>query len=122
MTTSPEQRRLRRLLALLGGSGVLHLVVPKPYEKIVPPQFGDARTLVLASGIAEIACAGLLIAPRSRRVGALLSAGLFVAVFPANLYAVKVLGTNRISRTATIARLPLQIPMITAALKVARES
>jgi uncharacterized membrane protein len=95
--------------------------MPKPYEKIVPPQLGHARTFVLASGAAELACAALLVAPPTRRLGALLSAGLFVAVFPANLYAVTIM-SHRLTRAAAIARLPLQVPMVAAALKVARES
>jgi uncharacterized membrane protein len=52
----------------------------------------------------------------------LLSVGLFVGVFPANLYAVKVVGPNKTKQAAAIARLPLQWPMISNALKVARES
>jgi uncharacterized membrane protein len=119
---SPDQRRLRALQGILGGSAVLHFAIPTPYQKIVPPQLGHARALVFASGVAEIGCAALLAAPATRRLGALLSAGLFVAVFPANLYAVKVAGNSRIVRAGTIARLPLQIPLVTAALKVARES
>lgn len=97
-------------------------MIPAPYQKIVPPRLGHARALVLASGAAEIGCAALLAAPSTRRLGAVLSAGVFVAVFPANLYAVKVMGTSRIGRAAAIARLPLQLPMVTTALKVARES
>jgi uncharacterized membrane protein len=117
-----DARRLKRLMALLGVSGVLHLVKPTPYEKIVPPKFGDAHTLVLASGVAEMALAGMLAVPRSRKLAGWLSAGLFVAVFPANVYAVKVFGAHKFGRAAAIARLPLQLPMIAAALKVARES
>jgi uncharacterized membrane protein len=118
----PTDPAVKRLMGMLGVSGVLHFAIPKQYERIVPPGLGDARMLVLASGAAELACAGLLAAPKTRRIGALLSAGLFVAVFPANVYSVKVLGTNKASRAGAIARLPLQIPMIRSALKVARES
>jgi uncharacterized membrane protein len=64
----------------------------------------------------------MLAAPRSRRLGGLASAALFVGVFPANIYAVKVMGGTRVGRAAAIARLPLQWPLITAALQVARES
>jgi uncharacterized membrane protein len=118
---SPASRRVGVLTAILGGSGVVHLVAPQVYEKIVPPGVGNAKTVVYASGIAELGCAALLAAPRTRRLGALLSAGLFVAVFPANLYAVTVMPT-KITKIGAIVRLPLQIPMITSALKVARDS
>jgi uncharacterized membrane protein len=118
---APEQRRIAVLIGILGGSAVMHMIVPRPYEKIVPPRLGDPRTIVYASGVAELGCAALLAGPRTRRLGGLLSAGLFVGVFPANLYAVKMMG-NRFTKAAAIARLPLQIPMVTSALRVARES
>jgi uncharacterized membrane protein len=116
---STDSRRVAVLTAILGGSGVMHMVAPQIYEKIVPPRAGNAKTVVYASGVAEIGCAVLLAARRTRRLGAWLSAGLFVAVFPANLYAVTVMPT-KVTKAGAIARLPLQIPMVTAALKVAR--
>lgn len=118
---SPDARRVGVLTAILGGSGVVHMVAPQAYEKIVPPRVGNARTVVYASGIAELGCAALLAAHRTRRIGALLSAGLFVAVFPANLYAVRAMPTP-LTKAGAIARLPLQIPMVTSALKVARDN
>src|SRR3982751_1926504 len=48
------------LAALLGGSGVLHLVRPRTYEWLVPPEVGDARMWVTGTGVAEIATAALL--------------------------------------------------------------
>jgi uncharacterized membrane protein len=109
------------LTALLGGSGVLHFLAPAPYRKIVPPSFGDPAVLVRLSGVAELGCAALLAAPPTRRLGGWASAALFVAVFPANLYAVKAVGPRRTARAVAIARLPLQLPMIGSALAVARE-
>lgn len=117
-----NERRVRGLTGLLGVSGVLHLIAPKPYERIIPPQLGNPRAWVLGSGVAEIGCAAALAIPQTRRLGALASAGLFMGVFPANLYAVKIAGENKALRAVAIARLPLQVPMVNAALKVARES
>jgi uncharacterized membrane protein len=116
-----RDRRLAGLIGLLGVSGALHLVKPKPYERIVPPQLGDARRIVLVSGVVELGCAALLVVPATRRRGALASAAVFVGVFPANLYAVATM-PNKLLKAGAIARLPLQVPMITAALKVARDS
>jgi uncharacterized membrane protein len=116
-----QRRRVARLAVLLGGSGVLHFLAPKPYQKIVPPGFGDPAAIVRLSGVAELGCAALLLTPRSRRLGGWASATLFVAVFPANLYAVKVVGSHRAAKAVALARLPLQLPMITSALAVARE-
>jgi uncharacterized membrane protein len=118
---TPSERRVARLTVLLGGSGVLHFLAPKPYRKIVPPSLGDPATLVRRSGIAELGCAALLAVPQTRRLGGWASAALFVAVFPANLYAVKAVGSRRAAKAVAIARLPLQLPMITSALAVARE-
>jgi uncharacterized membrane protein len=118
---TPQRRRIVRLTVLLGGSGVLHFLAPKPYQKIVPPGFGDPAAMVKISGVAELGCAALLLTPRAQRVGGWASAALFVAVLPANLYAVKVVGSHRAAKAVAIARLPLQLPMITSALAVARQ-
>ncbi len=72
---------------LLAGSGVLHLIKPEPYERVVPPFFGAPRFWVVSSGVAEIAVALLLLVPATRRVGAMACMVLLVAVFPANVYA-----------------------------------
>jgi uncharacterized membrane protein len=113
-----------RLAALLLGSGVLHFVVPKPYDTIVPAELpGSQRFYTYASGVAELASGALLLSPRTRKLGALSAVAVFVGVFPANLNMVR-LWRNKplIMRLGAIARLPLQIPMITGALKVYRTS
>lgn len=84
------KRWLRRaspagLAVLLGGSGVLHLVKPEPYQRIVPRVLGHEEFFVLASGIVELLAAALLWAPATRRWGGALTAALLVAVFPANV-------------------------------------
>src|SRR3712207_3783267 len=53
-------RTARVLAAALGGSGVLHLVRPRTYEWLVPPELGDARAWVYASGVAEIGTGGVV--------------------------------------------------------------
>ena len=66
--------------------GLLHFVVPGPYADIVPSWLpGDADAYVYASGVAEMACAAAVALPRTRRLGGWATAGLFVAVFPANV-------------------------------------
>lgn len=76
---------LPALVLLIGGSGALHLTTPKPYERIVPRALGHAPAIVLISGIAELICAALMVAPPTRRVGGWAAAILLVAVFPANI-------------------------------------
>jgi len=113
-----------RLAALLLGSGVLHFVVPKPYDMIVPAELpGSQRFYTYASGVAELASGALLLSPRTRKLGALSAVAVFVGVFPANLNLVRLWRDKPlIMRLGAIARLPLQIPMITGALKVYRTS
>ncbi|SEL99792.1 Uncharacterized membrane protein [Blastococcus sp. DSM 46786] len=106
--------------ALLGGSGALHLVRPRTYEWLVPPELGPARPWVLASGVAEIGTAALLAAPRTRRAGGWSAAALLLAFVPAHLHHLR-LGRGRPPVLAAAAvRLPLQVPMVAAALRVGR--
>jgi uncharacterized membrane protein len=113
-----------RLAALLLGSGVLHFLMPKPYDTIVPAELpGSARFYTYASGVAELAAGALLLPPRTRRLGALSAVAVFVGVFPANINLIRLWRDKPlIMRLGAIARLPLQMPMITEAFKVYRRS
>lgn len=117
-------------LALAGlflSSGVMHFVRPQTFESIVPRSLPAHRVLVYVSGAAEIACAAGLLMPRTRRVAGITSAALLVAVFPANV-TMTAQAKRRLDRkpedrarqgylAATVARLPLQWPMIRTALR-----
>lgn len=111
-----HRRSAVSLAALLAVAGAAHFVVPAPYERIVPEVFGDPAFWVRWSGVAEIACAGLVAHPRTRRVGALAAAGLFIAVFPAN---VKMALDGDVLAGLAWARLPLQVPLVLWAYRVA---
>ncbi|MFD9594080.1 MauE/DoxX family redox-associated membrane protein [Kitasatospora sp. NPDC059973] len=112
----------RLLSGLLLGAGVLHFAAPRPFEATVPKRLpGSRRGWTYASGVAELAIGAVVAVPRTRRVGALAAAGLFAAVFPAN---VKMAYDWR-HRPAplpalAVARLPLQVPLILWALRVGR--
>ena len=106
--------------ALLAGSGVLHLVRPGIYEWLVPPELGSARAWVLGSGGAEVVTGALLAVPGTRRAGGLLAAGLLVAFVPAHLHTFRVLPRRALPMTLATLRLPLQVPLVAAALRVAR--
>jgi uncharacterized membrane protein len=123
-------RRTRRGLAtMLLSSGVTHMVAPQVFEGIVPRWAGDARRVVLVSGVAELACGALLLNRRTSRVGGWATAALLVAVFPANVQMALDAGTERqvvsmpagAFRALCLARLPLQIPLVARALRVARD-
>ena len=113
-----------RLGALLLGAGTTHFLLPTPYDSIVPAELpGSARFYTYASGVAELATAALLLVPRTRRTGGLAAAVVFISVFPANVNMVRLWWDKPWPmRIAAIARLPLQVPMITQALKVWRSA
>src|SRR4051794_18857298 len=87
------------LSAVLGGSGVLHLVRPRTYEWLVPPELGAARPWVLGTGVAEVAAAALMTAPATRRAGGLLAAVLLVGFVPAHLHTFRVVGRRPLPLT-----------------------
>jgi uncharacterized membrane protein len=124
-TTDPaNQRRAYRLAGLLTGVGILHFVAPKPFDSIIPTELpGTPRFYTYASGVAELGTAALLVPPNTRRLGALAAVVLFIGVFPGNVNMVRLWWDKPWPmRLAAIARLPLQFPMITEALKVRRAS
>ncbi|MBP2453589.1 DoxX family protein [Mycolicibacterium lutetiense] len=128
--TTPEPQRIssaptaQRMAALLLGMGTLHFVAPKPFDSIIPAELpGSARFYTYASGVGELATGALLAVPRTRRLGALAAMALFIAVFPGNVNMVRLWWDKPWPmRIVAIARLPLQIPMITTALRVYRNS
>jgi uncharacterized membrane protein len=129
MTTPVAQRdatqtAAHRIAAMLIGVGTVHFLAPKPFDTIVPAELpGDARFYTYASGVAEIATGALLLPRRTRRFAALAAALLFVCVFPANVNMCRLWWDKPWPmRIAALARLPLQIPMITTALKIRRNS
>jgi uncharacterized membrane protein len=116
-----------RMGGMLVGMGVLHFVVPKPFDTIIPDELpGSPRFYTYASGVAELGVGGLLLAPKTRRLGALAAVALFIGVFPGNVNMVRLWCKDPAKslpmRIGAIARLPLQIPMITAALKIYRST
>jgi uncharacterized membrane protein len=104
--------------------GVLHFVAPKPFDDIVPVELpGTPRFYTLASGVAEVATGGLLLAPKTRKLGATAAIALYIGVLPGNINMVRLWwGKPWPMRIGAIARLPLQIPMIIQALKVRRSA
>ena len=111
-----------KMAAMLIGIGVGHFLAPKPFDTIVPAELpGSPRFYTYASGVAEVGVGALLLAPRTRRFGAAAAVALFLAVYPANINMVRLWWDKGWpARIAAMARLPLQIPMITTALKIRR--
>ena len=117
-------KRAQMMGAGLVGMGVLHFLAPKPFDTIIPEELpGSARFYTYASGVGEVATGALLLAPKTRRLGALAAIALFISVFPGNVNMVRLWKDKPLPmRIGAMARLPLQIPMITQALKIYRTS
>lgn len=121
----PPAATLLGMIALLGLSGTVHFARPSTFDGIVPESLpGAPRTWTNLSGAAELVTAAALAIPRTRRLGGTLAALLFVAVFPANVTMTrKYLASSRTSTGAkliSVARLPLQIPLVVTALALRR--
>lgn len=118
----PITRSAAALAGLLAGAGVLHLVSPDFFDAMIPDALpGEPRTWTYASGVAELGVAAAVAVPRTRRLGGYAAAALFVAVFPANVWmAIEWSDRSLAERAIAYARLPLQIPLIWWAVRVAR--
>lgn len=110
--------RALSMAAGLTGSGVFHLVRPRAYDWMIPPELGPARPWVIGSGVVELGTAALLAAPATRRAGGWAAVGVLVGVLPAHLQTLRVLRGRRLA--LAVARIPFQLPMLAAALRVAR--
>lgn len=115
---------VKALSGLLVVAGIGHFVKPEPFEAIVPKPLPYKRELVYASGVVEVASGVMLLHPRTRATGGRIAAALLASVFPANVQ--MTISSLRSSRSpwwfklGTIARLPLQAPLIRTALKASR--
>jgi uncharacterized membrane protein len=123
-SAKPKPKRALRGLALFFiGGGINHFLIPRTYESIVPPGFGDPKRLVEISGVAEIAGGvGMLLRP-TRGASGIGMIALMAAVFPANLY----MARNperfpKIPQGALYARLPLQPLLMWWVWRVTRPS
>jgi uncharacterized membrane protein len=107
-------RSQRALAAFFTTTGVLHFVIPRSYEAMMPPSLPAHREAVIVSGVAEIAGGIAVVHPGGRRLARWWLLALLVAVFPANVHMalnpeqVRGLDLERVPRWALWARLPLQ--------------
>ena len=104
------------LLALLFvGAGVLHFVMPRPYERIVPVWLPNAALLVKLSGVAEILGGLGLLVPATRHAAGWGLILLLISVFPANVEMLRLARATHASRlwqAGLWLRLPLQVVLI----------
>lgn len=108
------------LAALLVGAGTTHFAKPGFYDPMIPSVLpGSARQWTYGSGVVELLLGALVAVPRTRRPAALASAGLFVVVLPGNVKAAVDADTT-LEQVVTVARLPLQVPLVLWAWTVGR--
>ena len=116
------ERSTQVLAGIFAVSGVAHLAKPELYERIMPSWVPRHREVILGSGVAEVALGAGLLAPPTRRLAGWGSVALLLGVYPANVkMATDSLRTRNTGfKAAALGRLPLQWPMIRAALRAAR--
>ena len=120
---APLRRDAQLLIGGFLASGTVHLVKPEVWEPMMPDWVPAHREVILYSGIAELLCAAGLALPPTRKLAGRASAALLLAVYVGNLKMAVDASRTRSTRFKAIAygRLPLQLPMIRAALRAGRD-
>lgn len=108
--------------SLLAGSGALHFIRPETFAGIVPHSLPAPEAIVYLSGAAELICAAGLLT--GRKWAAIASVALLIAILPANIQMAADItsqyGASSWQSVVAWARVPLQIPLIWAALQSRR--
>ena len=106
----------KALAAFFSFAGIMHFVIPKTYEAIVPDYVPiSPEAAVFHSGWAEVVGGIAVLPPATRSMARWWLIGLLLAVFPANVHMavrpdqIRGLNLNRIPRWTLWARLPLQL-------------
>ena len=121
-TPAPLTMDVKVLVGSFVTSGIVHLVRPETFEPLMPKVVPAHREVILASGVAELVCAAGLLHPATRRLAGWASLVVLLGVYPANF---KMAGDamhagDQRFKAVAIGRLPLQLPLIRAALRAAR--
>ena len=121
--TQSSARTARTLAAVNATAGVMHFAKPEPFDSLIPGWLpGKARTWTHASGVVELASAALMAVPSTRRLGGLLSTGLYAVVWPGNMQMVANWRDKPWPMKAIAwARLPLQVWLLKQAWSVAKD-
>lgn len=122
MNTPPLSLGAKGLVALFTVSGTTHLVRPETFLALMPKRMPAKREIIYGSGVAELACAAGMLHARTRSLAGWASFALLLGVYPGNLKMAA--DSARTSSTrfqlVSFGRLPLQLPMLRAAWRVAR--
>ena len=130
-TQSVNQKVGRGMGLMLIGTGLTHLIFPKPFDTIVPPFLpGDPRFWTYLSGLAELVIAALLFVSLDKKFagkpirlwGVYAAFALFVAVFPANIYMAMEWSTREFPAPLfAFSRLPIQLGLFYWCWALAKE-
>ena len=103
-------------------AGLMHFLIPRSYEAIVPDYVPARRAVVYLSGLAEIAGGAGVMHPRTRRLAAWWSIATLIAVFPANVHMALNPERYRVpgGQLALYLRLPVQALFVAWALAARR--
>ena len=96
-------------------AGLLHLLKPAPYIRIVPPWLPAPATLVMVSGVCEILGGLGVLLPATRVAAGWGLIALLVAVLPANVQMLLDAHARHVSRLWQLSlalRIPLQAALI----------
>lgn len=125
--TDLEPAATRAMRQRMGASllfmGILHVVMPKPFLKIIPKQLGAPRFWNLVAAGSEITAGVLLLSDdaEKRRIGAWVALATIVGVYPANINMAIAAGAPTNPKAIGVwLRLPMQIPMIRTAYQLTK--
>jgi uncharacterized membrane protein len=120
--TAPLRRDAKFLIGGFLVSGTVHLVKPDVWEPLMPDWVPMHREVIIYSGVAEILCAAGLALPATRKLAGLASAALLAGVYVGNVkMAVDAAKSDNLPlKVAAFGRLPMQFPMLRAALRAGR--
>lgn len=110
------------LAVLMVFAGVMHLIRPNFFLKIMPPYLPLHLELVYLSGVIEIGLGICLLIPRFSRFAAWGIIALLIAVFPANIYLYQHQEIVAASPTVHLLRLLFQGALIWMAFWYTRKS
>ena len=105
-------------------AGITHFANPVFFDDIVPPWLPPSeRFWTYISGLAEIAIGAAVLMPKYRKIGALASVALFIAVYPANIFMVwDWRDRSTTEQVVSWVRLPFQFLFLWVAMQVAKSS
>lgn len=107
----PWHQYLLGLLLLV--AGVSHFKKPHIYERIIPPYIPAHKTVVLASGIAEMILGLMLLSFETQSLAAWGIIGILILFFPVHIYMLQdEKAALKLPKWVLILRIPLQFGLL----------